>query len=127
MSQIPDSYDYSQATQTQQTQTQSTAHHFPSQLWGFLVSCAPSASEMDLANEQSLKGIGAVEVFVKRPERVELRLEQMEYTIGRLPKSDVVLNGKKVSANHARIFRGVLVYFFFCSSVLVEEGFIDVR
>lgn len=100
-------YDNSQATQLQtQTQGTQTAVPFPTQLWGFLVSCAPATSAMNLATAISAStGVSALEPWVERPERVDLREGTMEYSIGRLPTSDVVLRGKKISSIHARIFK----------------------
>lgn len=111
MSLLPDSYDYSTQPQTQ-TQTQAasqlpTAAHFPRDLWGLLLSCSPSATQMDLALAGQTVGVTDNEPFVERASRVEFMLGQNEYTVGRFPKSDLVLNGKKISSHHARIFLDV--------------------
>ena len=91
---VPDSQFSETQTQMQATQTQATqpqSQQFPHGVWGILVSCAPQ-STLEAAN------------FVERPARVELVVGKDAYSIGRDPRCDIVLAGKKISAKQARIY-----------------------
>ncbi|ORY91469.1 kinase-like domain-containing protein [Leucosporidium creatinivorum] len=99
-------YDLSQSQTQTQPQTQlaaSQALHptppsFPTNLWGLLVSLAPPSA--------SLAAIPQIP-YVERPARIELPWNDTaknELTVGRAPKSGLVLAGNKISAKHARIF-----------------------
>lgn len=112
---VPDSYESSSQyhfsqTQTQtQTQTQPLSQpagdYFPSNLWGLLVSTSATPTDAELARrEKENQPNAADEEYVERPGRVEMAWGTTECKIGRHPKADVVLNGKKISSWHARIF-----------------------
>lgn len=91
---VPDSQFSQNQTQTQQTQPQTQQHSqpFPRGVWGVLVSCAPQIPA------------GSAQDYVERPARVELIVGKDSYTIGRDPRSDIILAGKKISAKQARIY-----------------------
>lgn len=44
------------------------------------------------------------EAYVPRPAKIELNWNQKEFKIGRHPKADLCLKGKKISSWHARIW-----------------------
>ncbi|BGO90811.1 hypothetical protein NBRC10512_000126 [Rhodotorula toruloides] len=112
----------SQLTQTQQTQPLSQpTTRFPPNLWGILVSVGRSSSESfalaQHAHDQSTTVRGdtttsapppglstAVHTALPRPERLEFSRTKREYTVGRHPRCDLVLNGPKISSKHARIW-----------------------
>lgn len=100
-------YDLSQSQTQTQPQTQvaaSQALHptppsFPTHLFGLLVSLAPPSESLAAVPELP---------YVERPARIELPWNDStgknELTVGRAPKSGLVLAGNKISAKHARIF-----------------------
>lgn len=119
----PASHDYySQLTQTQQLpadtqdaygETSNGTDTWPKHLWGALVSVNASPSEVDISREKEASiavfksgGPNAVpyEAYVPRPAKIELNWNQKEFKIGRHPKADLRLNGKKISSSHARIW-----------------------
>ncbi|BGP54975.1 hypothetical protein JCM8202v2_002563 [Rhodotorula sphaerocarpa] len=125
-SDLPDSLSQSQSqsqpwtqtqTQTQQTQQSQGANgeaesRFPGHLWGILVAVTGSrtaSAHVDAgrlaagANGASGAAVGA-RGGLARPERLELVRGRTEYTVGRHPKSDLCLNGPKISSGHARIW-----------------------
>jgi pSer/pThr/pTyr-binding forkhead associated (FHA) protein len=70
-----------------------------------LVSCSlpPTGDELDrLQKENTADG----EAYVERPQRIELKwgVSNNVCTVGRHPRSTILLNGKKISSNHARIW-----------------------
>lgn len=109
----------SQLTQTQQTQpfSQPTTR-FPPDLWGILVSVGRSSSDSFALAQQAhdqpagARGDGVPPAphpgpstaALPRPERLEFSRTKREYTIGRHPRCDLVLNGPKISSKHARIW-----------------------
>ncbi|GAA5861228.1 hypothetical protein JCM3774_002234 [Rhodotorula dairenensis] len=121
---LPDSQSQSQPwtqTQTQQTQPsqglsqgENESSRFPSGLWGILVAVtgrktASSAAENEVAVQVQAGATAGTSantaaVVLPRPERLELRQGQDQYVIGRHPKSDLRLNGPKISAEHAKIW-----------------------
>ena len=108
---VPDSYeDEPSQPQTQlntQPQTQPTSQpvsHFPANLWGLLVSTSASPTAAELARREQENGGPSDEPYVERPARVEMAHGQPDCRVGRHPTADVVLNGKKISSWHARIF-----------------------
>lgn len=112
----------SQLTQTQQTQPLSQpTTRFPPNLWGILVSVGRSSSESfalaqhahdhsatvrgDTTTSAPLPGLSTgVHTALPRPERLEFSRTKREYTVGRHPRCDLVLNGPKISSKHARIW-----------------------
>lgn len=98
-----------QFTQTQpQTQQPSqpfgdsstSASRFPAHLWGVLVSVARGSEHSLAATEppQQERRRGQ-----HRPDRLELARAKAQYTVGRHPKCDIVLQGPKISSYHAKI------------------------
>lgn len=117
-----------QQTQPSQGQSQGNSSRFPSDLWGILVAVTghrtASASEAAAAapphkaaaagtNDPSKQNGGALTppppaaapaAALPRPERLELFKGQNSYMVGRHPKSDLRLNGPKISSTHAKIW-----------------------
>jgi hypothetical protein len=95
----PSQYTQTQATQAA-TQPISTplGTGFPAHLWGILVSCAVGGSLSSIPAGGNTVGGG------DRPIVIELHRDQKVYTVGRHPGSGVVLDGKKISGRHAKIF-----------------------
>ncbi|POY73642.1 hypothetical protein BMF94_3177 [Rhodotorula taiwanensis] len=123
---LPESQSQSQPwtqtqTQTQQTQasqgTAADSSRFPSHLWGILVAVTgprtSSTGDVFAVPVNGRKPNGATllsssttpeTAALPRPERLELSRGQNEFVIGRHPKSDLRLNGPKISSVHARIW-----------------------
>lgn len=119
-----------QQTQPSQGQSQGNSSRFPSDLWGILVAVtghrAASTSEAAAAapppphkaaavaagtDDPSKQTHGAAlnpppppPAALPRPERLELFKGQNSYMVGRHPKSDLRLNGPKISSTHAKIW-----------------------
>ncbi|GAA5994353.1 serine/threonine-protein kinase [Rhodotorula paludigena] len=96
-----------QFTQTQpQTQQPSqpfgdastSASRFPAHLWGVLVSVARGSEHTLAAAAAEPPARGQ-----PRPDRLELARSKAQYTVGRHPKCDIVLQGPKISSYHAKI------------------------
>lgn len=99
---VQDSYESSQPSQTQtQPQTQvaaqadGPARNLPSHLWGLLTGWAASSSELFQLDrgQRQLK-----------PGRLELSDDKFRYQVGRHPRCELRLDGKKISSFHADIF-----------------------
>ncbi|BGP23930.1 ser/thr/tyr protein kinase RAD53 [Rhodotorula toruloides] len=117
-----DALEYSQQSQLTQTQPLSQPTiRFPPNLWGILVSVGRSSSDsFGLAHHAHDQQAGAprdipalaplpgpstdVHTALPRPERLEFSRTKREYTVGRHPRCDLVLNGPKISSKHARIW-----------------------
>ena len=123
-----------QTQQTQPSQGQSSqgngGSRFPSDLWGILVAVtghrtastsetvppphkAPAVAVAVAASEQNGAAAAALNLppppppppaALPRPERLELFKGQNSYMVGRHPKSDLRLNGPKISSTHAKIW-----------------------
>ena len=120
-----------QTQQTQPSQGQSSqgngGSRFPSDLWGILVAVTghrtastsetapppPHKAPAVAASEQNGAAAAALNLppppppppaALPRPERLELFKGQNSYMVGRHPKSDLRLNGPKISSTHAKIW-----------------------
>lgn len=113
-----------QQTQPSQGQSQGNSSRFPSDLWGILVAvtghrtastseAAPPPHKAAAAGTDgpSKQNHGAAlnpppppPAALPRPERLELFKGQNSYMVGRHPRSDLRLNGPKISSTHAKIW-----------------------
>lgn len=102
-----------QPTQTQ-TQTQSSQADYaganarvPVNWWAVLISSVPTPTQAEIEEQgqQRAANGGDTDAYVQRPFRVELHVDSAECIVGRHPRSNLYLAGKKISARHARIYR----------------------
>ncbi|BGP47316.1 hypothetical protein JCM10450v2_003168 [Rhodotorula kratochvilovae] len=114
-----DALDFSQQSQFTQTQPQtqqtsqapSQSSRFPPHLWGVLLSISRAPDSASFSSAVAPHSASAAlppppapgAAPLPRPERLDLSRSQSEYTIGRYPRCDLVLNGPKISSHHARI------------------------
>ncbi|KAM0746431.1 Pkinase-domain-containing protein [Meredithblackwellia eburnea MCA 4105] len=82
-----------------------TANSFPSNLWAILLSTSSATSSASSSAVHDGTTDSAKEnTYPPRPARFEMRWGKHECMIGRHPKADVVLEGKKISSWHAKIW-----------------------
>ncbi|KAK4699362.1 ser/thr/tyr protein kinase RAD53, partial [Phenoliferia sp. Uapishka_3] len=107
-----ESYSQQQTQTQQQTQPQTQplnsqpSPSWPSNLWGLLVStsASPTLAELSRRDKENTPATTTDEEYIERPARVEMVVGKWEIRVGRNPKSDLCLNGKKISSNQARIW-----------------------
>ncbi len=101
---VNDSYELSQpATQTQPqtqlaTQEVHAASNLPEGVFGLLTGWSISSSELNLLDPEQRRAVGS------KPSRIELRFSQEGYHVGRGPRNQIRLDGKKISSTHAVIW-----------------------
>lgn len=101
---VNDSYELSQpATQTQPqtqlaTQEAQSSSNLPDGLFGLLTGWSISSSELNLLDPAQRRAASS------KPDRIELRFSQPVVHVGRGPRCQVRLDGKKISNAHAEIW-----------------------